>query len=324
MIEESLFCGAYAVIGSNDVLEATVVPSWGSNLIRLRHKSSGIDIFRTPESAEAFWNMPVLYGVPILFPPNRIENGVFEYDGKTYRFHLNEPAEHNHSHGVLFDRPWKLLSAKMEDERIIIETEICSGDDPWIFEQISQHFRVRMMYTLTGNKLEKTITVVNESEGPLPCGIGFHTTFRYPLAPDGSVERCRFSLSAKEQWLLNDRFLPTGERRKLADDAALRKGISLADYAMDDVFTADWQNGNEAVLEDPDASLRIVYRADEHFKFWVVYNADAKQGYLCPEPYTWVTNAPNLQLPSEETGFRALPPGAKMRAKCEIIIEGIR
>ncbi|WP_367760342.1 hypothetical protein [Ammoniphilus sp. 3BR4] len=62
----------------------------------------------------------------------------------------------------------------------------------------------------------------------------------------------------------------------------------------------------------------IVYLADPNFKHWVVYNADGKQGFVCPEPYTWVTNAPKLNLSPSLTGVQMLKPGEEMTVRTEI------
>src|SRR5690606_31023064 len=55
--------------------------------------------------------------------------------------------------------------------------------------------------------------------------------------------------------------------------------------------------------------IEIRYEADPNFRHWVVYNADGRSGFICPEPYTWITNAPNLAFPASLTGFQELGPG---------------
>jgi aldose 1-epimerase len=85
--------------------------------------------------------------------------------------------------------------------------------------------------------------------------------------------------------------------------------MTLTDIKLDNFFTVSPGFANQAVITDPDAGIKIVYSCDEAFNQWVIYNADGHSGFLCPEPYTWVTNAPNLPLPAEATGFRAVAPG---------------
>lgn len=105
---------------------------------------------------------------------------------------------------------------------------------------------------------------------------------------------------------------------------ALHEGMDLRHKQLDDVFLSSYQKRdgeNQAVIYHQHAHISIIYKADEQFNHWVVYNADGKQGYLCPEPYTWVTNAVNLDLPSSLTGLQVLEPGEETTAKSSITIE---
>jgi aldose 1-epimerase len=84
------------------------------------------------------------------------------------------------------------------------------------------------------------------------------------------------------------------------------------------------RNGREfrgAILEDTDAGRRIVYEVENGFKHWMVYNGNGSQGFICPEPQTWMVNAPNLDLPDEVTGFGQLQPGQCRQETCRIYVE---
>ena len=55
--------------------EALVVPSLGANVLKLtcRHPcGKQIDILRSPSCAQALLHDPYAYGIPVLFPANRI------------------------------------------------------------------------------------------------------------------------------------------------------------------------------------------------------------------------------------------------------------
>ena len=55
--------------------EALAVPSLGANVLKLtcRHPcGKQIDILRTPSCAQALLHDPYAYGIPVLFPANRI------------------------------------------------------------------------------------------------------------------------------------------------------------------------------------------------------------------------------------------------------------
>lgn len=318
VIESIDYLGEPAVRVHTPELSGTIVPGWGSNLIELVWRENELALLRSPESAEAYHAKPPLYGTPVLFPPNRIEDGKFTYNNRTYTFPINEEPRGNHIHGVLMRAAWQLTRTEIDGARAIIETSIVSEDTPAIYDCLPHRFTVTMSFIFEGPKVEIRFAVDNRDEAPLPWGLGYHTTFRFPLAPQGDLSRCTFQLQADRRWSLDARNLPTGEITPIANQAQLNSGMTLGDVLLDDVFSIAAGAANEAVLTDADASLAIVYRADEQFGHWVIYNADGQSGFLCPEPYTWVTNAPNVALPDELTGFRTLAPGERASTSTEI------
>lgn len=310
-IEHTTYCGRDAVTARTPELEMTVVPAWGSNLVSLKYRNKGIDLLREPESERQFWDMPFLYGVPVLFPPNRIEDGTFSFGGTTYRFKLNEPETNNHSHGIVFEEAWTLRRAETIDGVPTVVTEFESAKYPEAQKQFPHDFVLRLTFRLQGASLRKTVTLINRGDKPIPWGFGYHTTFNFPFRPGGDPKLCKFAIDVDSQWMLTDRFLPTGELRSTDLCAEFGAGVDLSEKRLDDVFLAAPGNDGsiEARLEDRGAGIRVVYRNGEPFRHWVIYNDDGQQGYVSPEPYTWVTNAPNLPLDGGLTGVQVLQPG---------------
>lgn len=314
--KEITFLGEKAIQAGNDQLELILVPSWGSRVISLMHKAKGLQVLRVPASVEAYAAEPILYGIPILFPPNRIGDGMFTYNGRVYHLTINETERHNHIHGFLHDKKWNLVQVQASQDTVTLQTEFDSSWYPELYEQFPHPFAIRMTYKLESNTLYKEATIENRGEEPFPWGFGYHTTFLFP-------ETGTFALTAEKRWKLNERLLPTGELEEIAFREALQQGMSLKNWPLDDVFLSSVCNDgpNEARLVMEEKGLRITYRCDDHFKHWVVYNGDAKQGFLCPEPYTWVTNAPNLALPSSLTGLQVLPPGQQVTIRAAISVD---
>ena len=62
-------------------------------------------------------------------------------------------------------------------------------------------------------------------------------------------------------------------------------------------------------LKGPGGTL--VCERDERFRFVMLWNGDGRQNFVCPEPQSWMVDAPNLPLPPETTGFEALQPGER-------------
>lgn len=322
-VRKHRFLNEDALLLENDYLEALLVPGLGSNLISLKWKPEGIHLLKTPETKGEYDENPCLFGIPILFPPNRIDHGKFTYEGKTYSLPINEKPLQNHLHGFLYDKKWTVKKAEAEGEKIIAQTMLNADDRPEIRRIFPHSFSITMTYILEGLNLSVDASVVNHGEDPMPLGLGYHTSFCYPFNKEGDKTQCVFSLPASKKWDLSDRLLPTGEF-SVTDE--FTEGRSAAGDRLDDILAAEHdQEGNStAEIRDRLAGIRVSYEVDRHFKHWVVYNGKTDQeDLLCLEPYTWMTNAPNLDLPADITGFRALGTNEELTMRSKITIGGM-
>ncbi|TDL92190.1 hypothetical protein E2R55_03780 [Vibrio vulnificus] len=88
-----------------------------------------------------------------------------------------------------------------------------------------------------------------------------------------------------------------------------KRNESETNSTRDAFYSSFGEDGrNEAILYNESTGIEITYKADSNFKNWVVYNSNGQKGFVCSEPYTWITDAPNLQLPHDETGLQTLNP----------------
>jgi aldose 1-epimerase len=315
-VENISFLDKDAIKAGNDHLELIIVPAWGSNLISLVEKKNNKELLRVPSSASQFWDKPVLFGTPILFPPNRIDQGTFTFNERVYQFDRNEVDKDNHIHGFVHTREWSVAKAEVIDDKVRIETEFNSSRYEEVLRQFPHHFTLKMTFTLDGASIHKDATVINKSDRPFPWGLGYHTTFLFP------EDHSSFSLSAEKRWKLNERNLPTGELEKIEYKEKLLTGMILKNHPLDDVFISSVEKSgiNQAIVVNEHAGIKITYKADNNFKFWVVYNNDGNQQFVCPEPYTWVTNAPNLDLDYSTTGLQVIEPNQEKTVMTKIMI----
>ena len=277
---------------------------------------------RHPETEQAYRENPLLYGIPVLFPPNRIDGGRFTYRDRIYQFNLNEEALGNHIHGLVHDLPWKAETCKVTGDTVRITTSVDSRDFPSVMEQFPHPFILEIQYKLNEEGLQLEVQLHNKGKEPFPWGLGFHTAFRFPLG--SGQEACEVRLPVNKHWQLNQRNLPTGAFDYAGDTAEIRAGSSLEGRLYDDVYSADPDAaGNEAVIADREAGMTVRYRCSPEFGHWVLFNGDGEEltGFVCPEPYTWVTNAPNMDLPEKDTGLREIAPKQSVRLRTAIIIE---
>lgn len=319
-VEPIEYLGNPAIQLKTDELEAVVVPMWGSNLISLRRTRDQLEVLRTPNDVNEYYQHPMLYGMPVLFPPNRIENGTFQFAGRTYRFPLNRPESNSHIHGVLLHHHWQLHKAEAVGGLAIVETIADSDQIPALYNALPHSFTIILRYTMEKNMLKQEFIVHNRDHAPLPFGLGYHTAFRFPLSVAGSPNQCTFQIHVDKLWELDHNALPTGKLLEYPYKQQLAHGMPLTGIHLDDVLTTDRAYPNQAVITDGDAGIRVIYSCDDDFGIWVLHNA-GKTGFLCPEPYTWVTNAPNLGMPDEVTGFRSIAPGETAIFTSKIVLE---
>ena len=103
MLRSVDYHGLRAVEFSKGDYTALLIPAMGANLIRLADTRRGVEVLHTPaaEEIETFLRRPQIFGTPILFPPNRIADGRYTFDGRTYRLPITNEKEHNFHHGFL-------------------------------------------------------------------------------------------------------------------------------------------------------------------------------------------------------------------------------
>jgi|GEM_PF-41172 len=293
---------------------AWVLPQIGGQLMGL--EKDGIKALHEPTSKDDLGHGSTSYGLPILFPPNRIDGGTFEADGHVYKFPLNEAARGNSLHGFLHTRPWKVEAASKNEIRMSF-----TGDETTDFYlYYPVNFKVEMTYRLSEKGLVQTVTVKNNSDFAMPLGLGFHSAFN-------CEEDTKVRLSVGRRIEVNDRMLPTGVVRRLNEQEELLRteGLSPVAWSMDDHYTAeplvvDGRTFHGAILDRHDAVVR--YTVDDFYKHWMVWNKNMNGQFICLEPQNWRINAPNLVREiGVDAGCTMLPAGQEISVTAKIEIE---
>lgn len=303
---------------------ALLIPSVGANLVRLANTRLGAEILRTPASdeIEAFKGRPHVFGLPLLFPPNRIADGCYTFEGREYRFPITIEREHNYHHGILKSQPFVVSKAWETDDEVLVECRYYSnaGNDA-IFRDFPHAFKCKVVFRLTVDGLEQEVIFFNRSERRMPVGVGFHTPLMAPFAGGGSEDYV-MRAAVGEQAELDGRNLPTGRKLPLSSQfAKLREGglrVTGCD-AIEAGFTVceidvDGKPFRGALVENIRTGVRTFYEVDETTTYWTIWNNGGQVPYCCPEPQSWTTNAPNAPDPEAE-GFRAIEPGGKFSMK---------
>lgn len=272
----------------------------GGNCLGLCHSASGAELLRTPPTEEIYEKNPNVYGMPLLFPPNRIRDGQYTFQGRRYRFPINEPARNHHIHGLLSVTPFDVETETADVARLVYRADAAH---PYL--DFPHAFTVALEYRLGAEGLSQTLTVKNDGNADMPFGVGFHTALNVPFLPGARAEDCRLAVTAGKIWRYDERILPTGET---ADAGAYTRGVPAAQQRVSELMDMGG-SGGVATLTDAAAGGRIVYEAGPGYRFWMLFNQGGEAGYICPEPQTWIVDAPNLPFSREITGFDAIAPG---------------
>jgi aldose 1-epimerase len=317
-VKEKDWFGEKVIEFSAGGYKAIMIPSIGANVIQLINIEKDMDILKTPKTLEELKDRPQGYGIPLLFPPNRIENATYTINGKTYNLPRNGGASNNHVHGILRGLPFNILRAEeKEDDAVEIEVNFISDkENDVMFRYFEHEFECRLFYRLSKEGLEQKLTFVNNSNSPMPLGIGFHTTLNVPFSKDSNRETYRLIVSAYKKWELTDKNLPTGNILPLnIQELEYRNaGMMPYEFPLDNCYMAkpielDGRKYHGAILIDTLSNKKVFYEVGEEYTHWTIWNKNAEGDFICPEPQTWTINAPNVDLPWEVTGVKLLPPG---------------
>ena len=277
MIEKINFNGIPAVHFTAGGYEAVMVPSVGANVVKLKHTATGIEILRTPdaEEMENFKERPQIYGLPLLFPPNRIADGTYTFEGRKYQYPITIPTQNNYHHGIIKSEPFTVSRTVERNDFVEIEAVYYSNlFNNAIFRDFPHEFCCRMIFRLDADGLHQTTVFENLSDKDMPVGMGFHTPIRVPFTPDGKAENYRIRLSVGKRMEMNERTLPTEKLFDLSPaEAPLRKeGIAPCGEAMEwalvnETLEINGHPYNGAVMTDTASGWSACYEVDENFKY---------------------------------------------------------
>ncbi|WP_298842916.1 aldose 1-epimerase [Clostridium sp.] len=333
-IEITKWKGHKAIAFSAGGYEALLIPEVGANVIMLKDNNRGLNILRTPGEEvtfEEFKERPQIYGIPILFPPNRIEDGRFKVKNKQYEFPINEPEKNNHIHGFLRNVNWDIDELEVIDSnRVHVKVKFQNDESSGFYKYFPNRFSTFLTYELSCKGLQQKLEIFNLGYEDLPVGVGFHTAINIPFYLESKPKDYFLKASIGEKWELNKRSLPTGKRILLnKEEKKIRKeGLNPLKEEMDGHYTVESLNIEDKnfkgfIIEDRNSKTKVIYEIGEKYKHMMIWNSNGDKNFVCTEPQSWVINAPNVRLNNNITGFNLLKFGEKWSEICTIYSEDL-
>jgi aldose 1-epimerase len=241
------------------------------------------------------------YGQPLIPWPNRLADGRYEFEGRTYQVPLSEPEKHNALHGFARWMTWRIEQHEASRARLGLEMYPRTGY-PFAL-------RIAVVYEVTPSGVTITTSAVNAGRSSLPYANGFHP---YISAGTASIDECRLQIPA-DSWIATDeRQIPVERRpveQTIYDFRSPRPiGSARLDTAYTDL-TRD-SDGRSRLRLESEAGRQVTVWMGEGYRYVMAFTGDTltdtkrRRRGLGVEP---MTAAPNAFRSGE--GLRILAPG---------------
>lgn len=278
---------------------AEIDPTRGANCTKLRYANDQAILLREPPN-NGEPDHPYLYGMPILYPVNRISGGQFEFEGRVYRFPINEPSTGCHLHGMLHDAVFDV--AEQTEHSVT-----CVFQRPYL--DFPHEFRLEIRYSLSDDGLTQCVKIVNLSGQNMPNFLGFHTTFNVPFLKGSTPQDVRVLCDVGEEIERNMRvYLPTGA--VLPPDEVTKRLQNGTFSPLECKISRNYRAAapGRIMMTDLRGGVTLAYETDQKFGWRLLYNGEADGGYICLEPMTCMANCQNAPFDRAFGGFDWIAP----------------
>jgi aldose 1-epimerase len=301
--------------------EVSVVPSIGNNAYEM--KVNGKNLFWFPfQSLADFKAKPVLAANPFLAPwANRLDQDALFANGNKYLLNpglgnIRRDPNGKPIHGLLLFSPdWKVVAAEADGRSAWVTSRLEYWKRPELMAQFPIAHTIEMTYRLSGGSLEVETVLRNRAGENLPVAVGYHPYFRLH---DAARDDWKVHVAAREQLVLSDQLVPTGEHKPLS----LPDPASLGSTQLDDVFTGLVRGSDgRAVFSVQGKSEKISVVYGPKYTVAIVY-APKTGDFICFEPMSAITNAFNLAQAGIYKELQSVPPDGEWRESYWIVPSG--
>ena len=285
-----------------------VSPENGNNLFCFQVGGKDIIYYNENKKLNTYFS-----GNPVLYPfPNRLRNCRYEFNGKKYWQTKNGIPVFLHS--LVFDENWEYAEPVTREEGISLETYLEIDESHPVYPGFPFRHMLKVVYTLTRNKLAISYQVKNKDDKELPFGISFHTYFNKLSGDDGSS----LCIPAKYMMEVTDDLLPTGKLIETdMQPFDLNTPVPLGKLDLDDCFTG-LDKTKQVLIDYAGQGLKLFIDSTDDFTHTQVYTPQG-QPFFCVETQTCSTDAPNLHAKGflNEAHLTVVRPQGEARGSME-------
>jgi aldose 1-epimerase len=275
---------------SRGAFTLTLSPALGGSIASFEYRSGDgrqTPVFRGNGGAGTVLDQGSFPMVPYC---NRIREGRFVFRGREVRIEPNMAGDPSPLHGQGWLGQWSVVRLEAAEAELRFVHE--AGEWPWSYE-------ASQLFVLDEAGLTLTLSCINRSAEPMPCGLGHHPYFH-------CTSRTVLDTQVESAWTIDDKVLPV--EKVAATGRYDLRARTVCGQDLDNGF-GGW--GGRARIEDPALPFRIEMSSPEA-RFFQLYSP-AAGGLFVAEPVSHANAA--LNEPEEswpELGMRVLGPGETM------------
>ncbi|MEW4925629.1 aldose 1-epimerase [Algibacter sp. 2305UL17-15] len=218
------------------------------------------------------------YASAILFPfANRIKDGTYEFNGKSYQLKKNQEEEQNALHGLVYNKTFKVIQQEATNSEAKVALE-------YIENNTSQGFpftyKIKVDYTFKKNAVNLGVTITNTSTKPFPFTLGWH-----PYFISENLNESELNFDSHQKLVLGERNITTGI------EAIENTGtLHLKDQQLDDCWIL---NSDKVTFKTPKYNLEFSTSGTNNY---LQAYTPPKPNVIAIEPTTGVSDSFNNSI----------------------------
>jgi aldose 1-epimerase len=224
----------------------------------------------------------------VLLPwPNRIEDGSYEFEGRSHQLPLNEPEHGNAIHGLV---RWDVWNVAERDPRRVKMEHLIHPQPGYPFT-----LALSVEYSLSGSGLSVSTTATNVGPAACPFGAGVHP---YVTVGTATVDSAVLQAPGRTVLHSDERGIPSWREAVEGGEHDYRQPRDLGATALDHCFTdleRDEDGLARVVLRAPESASGLTLWMDEAYGYLMLFTGDplpdVARRSLAVEPMTCPPNA---------------------------------
>ncbi|WP_452228474.1 MULTISPECIES: aldose epimerase family protein [unclassified Lacinutrix] len=238
------------------------------------------------------------YASSILFPfANRVKDGIYSFENKTYNLGCNEEDRNNALHGLVYDKTFKVIKkeASLNFAKLELQYKAIGKNAGFPFA-----YNIHVIYKMSQNGLRLKLKVKNTDTTSFPFTLGWHPYFLSDDLYNSSV-----AFDSKMQMESDVRMITKGTSAFSAP-----MPFQIKKNALDTAYHLD---ENRVIFRTPKYKLSMTSSAKNNYLQLYTPNI---LNLIAIEPTTGVSNSLNNKI-----GLQILEPGQTYKVSYVLDLE---